>query len=321
MCAATNPYKVPDLVSKYGWQFLGYLANLGVNLCGNSQVIFVDANATNASDADDGEHGHSFVKPCSTLEYAIGLCTDGQGDVILIAPGHTENITTALPCTVDISDLTIVGLGTGLNRPTFTIATNATATISVTAANVTLRNIRVVSNLANVAIGITVGASADGFWMEDCDIRDGNAANLEMLIGVSLAAECDDATILNSEFHTVASGGCTSGIFATAGNDRLRVEGCRMFGTWSDSCIDADATTAHLDICIKDNILANQHATGDCLKLYTGTTGVVVRNMCGQASGSIDSAIDGDDGVYLFENYEVDAAAVTGTLIPATAAS
>ena len=33
------------------------------------------------------------------------------------------------------------------------------------------------------------------------------------------------------------------------------------------------------------------------------------------------SAIDGDDAIYLFENLEVDAAAVTGTLIPATAAS
>jgi len=319
--AATNPFKVTDLVSKYGWQFLAYMANLGVNVPTNAQVLFVDANATNALDADDTEHGHSFDKPLATLEYAIGLCTDGQGDVILIAPGHTENITTATPCTVDISDLTIIGLGTGLNRPTFSIATNTTATISVTAANVTIKNIRVVSALANVAIGITVGASADGFWLEDCDIRDGNNAALEMLIGVSLAAECDDVTILNCEFHTVASGGCTSAVFATAGNDRLRVEGCRMFGTWSDSCIDADATTAHLDICIKDNILANQHATGDCLKLYTGTTGVVVRNMCGQASGSIDSAIDGDDGVYLFENYEVDAAAVSGTLIPATTAS
>lgn len=319
--AATDPYKVTDLIHKYGWDFLAYMANLGVNLPGNGQVIFVDSNATNTSDADDAVHGHSFENPVATLEYAIGLCTDGQGDVILIAPGHTENITTAAPCTVDISDLTIVGLGTGLNRPTFSIATNTTATISVTAANVTIRNIRVVSALANVAIGITVGASADGFWMEDCDVRDGGTDILEMVIGISLAAECDDVTILNCIFHTVSGGGCASAVFATAGNDRLRVEGCHMFGTWSAACLDMDATTAHLEISIKDNTLANQHATGDCIKLYTGTTGTIIRNMVGQASGSIDSAIDGDDAVYLWENYEVDAVAVTGTLIPATAAS
>jgi len=319
--AATDPFKVTDLVAKYGWQFLGYLANLGVNLPGNAQVLFVDSAATNALDADDAMHGHSFEMPLATLDYAIGLCTDGQGDVILIAPGHTETLTAATSCVVDKSDLTIVGLGTGLNRPTFSLGTLTTAKISVTAANVTIKNIRVVSALANVAEGLDAEAAANGLWLEDCDFRDGNAANLELVIGVTLAAECDDVTILNCEFHTVASGGCASAIMATAGNDRLRVEGCRIFGTYSASCIDADATTAHLDICIKDNSLLNQHATGDCIKLYTGTTGEITRNMVGQASGSIDSAIDGDDGVYLFENYEVDAAAVSGTLIPATTAS
>lgn len=319
--AAKNPFKVTDLVSKYGWQFLAYVANLGVNVPTNAQVLFVDVNATNALDADDTEHGHSFDKPLATLEYAIGLCTDGQGDVILIAPGHTENITTALPCTVDIADLTIVGLGTGLNRPKFTIATNTTATISVTAANVTIKNIQVVSNLANIAVGITVGASADGFWMEDCYISDGNSATLEMVIGVSLADQCDDATILNCRFHTTSGGGCASAIFATSANDRLRVEGCQMYGTWSSSCIDANATTLHLEIDIKDNVLINEHATGVSIELYSGTTGSIIRNMVGQTTGTVDAAITGDDGVYLYENYECDAVAVHAVVIPTTAAS
>lgn len=321
MCAATNPFKVTDLVSKYGWQFLAYMANLGVNVPTNAQVIFVDSAATLASDADDTEHGHSFEKPVATLEYAIGLCTDGQGDVILIAPGHTEAITTAAPCTADISDLTIVGLGTGLNRPKFSITTNTTATISVTAANVMIKNIQVVSAVDNAAIGITVGASANGFWLEDCYLSDGNANNLELLICVSLAAECDDVTILNCIFHTVTGGGSSAAIFATAGNDRLRVEGCHAYGYWSAACIDANATTKHLEINIKDNTLVNMHATGNCIELYTASTGTIVRNMVGHTSDTIDEAISGDDGVYLFENYECDAVAKSAILIPATVCS
>ena len=319
--AATEVYKVSDLTHKYGWDFLAYMANLGVNVPGNAQVLFVDSNGTNTLDADDGEHGHSFVLPLATLDYAIGLATDGQGDVILIAPGHTETLTAATSCVVDKSDLTIIGLGTGLNRPTFSLGTATTAKIDVSSANVTIKNIRVVSALADMGEGLDAEATANGLWLEDCDFRDGGADNLELVIGVSLAAECDDVTILNCEFRTVAAGGCASAIMATAGNDRLRIEGCHVFGTYSAACIDADATTAHLEILIQDNNLLNQHATGDCIKLYTGTTGGCIRNMCGQASGSIDSAIDGDDAIYLFENLEVDAAAVTGTLIPATAAS
>lgn len=319
--AAINPHKVPDLIHKYGWDFLGYMANLGINLPGNGQVLFVDSNATNTLDADDGEHGHSFEKPLATLDYAIGLCTDGQGDVILIAPGHAESITTAAPCTVDISDLTIVGLGTGLNRPKFSIATNTTATITVSATNVIIRNIQVVSLVANAAIGMTVAATADGCWIGDCLFSDGGTDVLELVIGISLAAECDDVTILNCTFQTVTGGGCSSAIFATAGNDRLRIEGCHSYGYYVASNIDANATTAHLGINIKDNTLVNMHATGNCIELYTGTSGTVVRNMLGHTSGTIDEAISGDDGVYLFENYEVDAVAVSGTLIPATAAS
>ena len=95
--ASSNPLKVTDLTHKYGWDFLAYMANLGVNVPGDSQVLFVDSAATETSDVDDAFHGHSFKYPLATLEYAIGLCTDGQGDVILIAPGHTESITTAAP--------------------------------------------------------------------------------------------------------------------------------------------------------------------------------------------------------------------------------
>lgn len=303
--AATNPFKVPDLIHKYGWEFLGYLANLGVNLPGNAQVIFVDANATLASDIDDTEHGHSFVKPVSTLEYAIGLCTDGQGDVILIAPGHAEAITTAAPCTIDIDDLTIVGLGTGLNRPKFSITTNTTATISVTAANVVIKNIQVVSAVDDAAIGITVGADANGFWMEDCYISDGNSSSLELLIGVSLAADCDDVTFLNCTFHTVTGGDSHSAIFCTGGNDRLRVEGCHMFGFWDEACIDINQSTASLELNIKDNTLMNI-GTGIAFEGTTTTTGCLVRNMVGQVTGTVDAAIVGEDKMYVWENYEVD---------------
>ena len=318
--ASSNPFIVPDLVHKYGWDFLGYMANLGVNLPGNGQVFFVDSNATEASDVDDANHGHLMHKPLATLDYAIGLCTDGQGDVIILAPGHAETLIAATSCVVDKSDLTIVGLGTGLNRPKFSFGTATTATISVTSANVTIKNIQIASALANVAIGVTVGASAAGFWVEDCLFTDGGTATTELVIGLSLAAECDDVTVLNCTFQTVTGGGCSSAIFATAGNDRLRIEGCHSYGYYTAANIDANATTLHAGINIKDNVLVNMHATGNCIELYTGTSGTVVRNMVGHTSGTIDEAIDGDDGVYLFENYEVDAVAVSAILIPAALA-
>lgn len=319
--AATDPYKVTDLIHKYGWDFLGYMANLGVNLPGNAQVIFVDSNATNASDADDAVHGHSFENPIATLDYAIGLCTDGQGDVILIAPGHTENLASATACVCDISDLTIVGLGTGVNRPTFSLATLTTAKISVTAANVTIKNIRLVSALADMAVGIDLEAGADGFWIEDCYISDGNNIALELVIGITITADCNDVTIKNCRFHTVTGGGCASAINVESDSDRLRIEGCEMFGYYSTSCIDANQNNASLEISVRDNILMNIGGGNVAMEFVTTTTGVLVRNMVGQVSGTVDAAIVGEDKMYLWENYEVDTYAVYAIIAPATTAA
>lgn len=314
--SATDPFKVTDLIHKYGWDFLAYMANLGVNLPGNAQVIFVDSNATNKSDADDAVHGHSFEYPVATLDYAVGLCTDGQGDVILIAPGHTENITTAAPLTVDISDLTIVGLGTGLNRPKFSIATNTTATVSVTAANVVLKNIQVVSAVADAAVGITVGASAHGFWMEDCYVSDGNDDELEMIKGISLTAECDDVTIKNCEFHTVTAGGCASAIYVAGGNDRLRIEGCDVYGYYSVACVDADQTTASLETIVRDNIFVNMGGGNVSVAWKADSTGVFVRNMYGALGETLLAGLTNQDLMLSFECYECDEDDKSGVICP-----
>jgi hypothetical protein len=319
--AATNPFKVTDLVSKYGWQFLGYLANLGVDLPTNAAVLFVDSNATNASDADDTEHGHSFDKPLATLDYAIGLCTDGQGDVILIAPGHTENLTAATSCVVDKSDLTIVGLGHGLNRPTFSLATSTAAKISVTVANVTIKNIRVVSALANVAEGLDAEAGANGLWLEDCYFSDGNAANLELLICVTLAAECDDVTIKNCQFHTVTGGGCTSAIDSVAGNDRLRIEGCDFYGYWGTACVDQDETTASLEIMIKNNNFVNMGGGNVAVALKADSTGTLVGNNFGALGGTLGAAVTNENLMICFDNLEADEDAKAAVAFPETACS
>lgn len=314
---ATNPLKVTDLVAKYGWQFLGYMANLGVNLPGNAQVLFVDSNATNTLDADDGVHGHSFENSLATLDYAIGLCTDGQGDVILLAPGHAETLEDSDECVVDKSDLTILGLGRGLNRPTFSLGTATDAKISVTVANVTIKNIRVISALANVAEGLDAEAAANGLWLEDCYFSDGNDDEKELVIGVSLAAECDDVTILNCEFHTVTGGGCASAIFATAGNDRLRIEGCRVYGYYSAACVDADQTTASLEILLKDNIFINMGGGNVAVALKADSTGTLVRNMLGALGGTLLAGLTNQDLMLCFENYECDEDDKSGVICPA----
>ena len=310
---AKNPFKVTDLVAKYGWQFLGYLANLGVNLPGNAQVLFVDSNATNATDADDTEHGHSFFKPLATLDYAIGLCTDGQGDVILIAPGHTETLVAATSCVVDKSDLTIVGLGIGMNRPTFSLGTDVGATISLTSANVTIKNIRIISALADITAGITAAAGADGLWVEDCDLRDGGTSILELIIGISIATTANDVTIRGCNFQTVASGGCASAIKTIGTSNNLHIENCDAYGTYSVSAFDLDAG-ACLNIRIKNCSANNLGAAA--VEFHASSTGHMSECYIGGTT-DVASALTGETLVFCYENYVNGNYAESGTINPA----
>jgi hypothetical protein len=93
------------------------------------------------STGSDGNDGLSWGKPFATLDYAIGKCTADKGDVILVMPGHAET-TTAIAA--DVAGIRIIGLGQGRNKPALTATTAATDLINVSAASVTLRNLRLV---------------------------------------------------------------------------------------------------------------------------------------------------------------------------------
>lgn len=121
----------------------------------------------------DGNKG-TFDAPFSTLNYAISQCVAGRGDIIYIKPGHAESITSATALNFNVAGVTIEGLGNGSNRPTFTYTTANTATIPVSAANMTVRNCLFVGNFLSIASAFTV-ATAPDFWIDQCEFRDTSA--------------------------------------------------------------------------------------------------------------------------------------------------
>jgi len=320
--ASTNPMLTSDLIAKYGWQVMPYLSNLGVNLLAEAALLFVDSGATNALDADDGIHGHSFQYPFATANFANYMATASQGDVILLAPGHAETIndggtassTATDELVMDKIGVTMLGIGTGTLRPTFTMGSDdTTATINITAANCRLSNVRVISGLADLAIGITVAATADGTVIDNCDIRDGNAANKEMVIGINVAANADEVTIKDCVFETVASGGCANAIVLAGGCDRGQLVGNVAYGTYSAGTVLASAA-ASTGLIITDNIFVNEGAVA--LALNASTTGLVARNFLGGTT-SMAAALTGDTAVWCFENYISGAAGASGVINPA----
>jgi hypothetical protein len=80
--------------------------------------------------------------PLNTIDAAIGKCTAGAGDLILVKEGHTESLTSAGAIAIDVAGVTILGLGVGNNRPVITFAsTDNSASITMSANNCQFLNI------------------------------------------------------------------------------------------------------------------------------------------------------------------------------------
>lgn len=98
----------------------------------------------------DGNRG-TYLDPFATLDYAVNTgCTSGRGDILFVLPGHYETISTAAIATLRTAGVAVVGLGIGNMMPTFNFTTAATANIPISAANVSLQNLRFIANFADI---------------------------------------------------------------------------------------------------------------------------------------------------------------------------
>ena len=147
------------------------------------------------SNGNDG----TYFRPFSTLDYAIGRCTADRGDIIVLMPGHAENISTASGITNDVAGVAVVGLGTGTLRPKFSF-TAATATHVISAANCSFYNIQWEANFADVAIGLDV-SGVDGLSFANCYFTE-SGTDLNYAIAVDLATGADDISFSDCKFIT-----------------------------------------------------------------------------------------------------------------------
>lgn len=291
-------------------QASGGLIVVGDDYC-SGDIFFV--NATGGVDA--AGYGKTPDAPTATIDYAVGLCTASKGDRIYVMPGHTESITAATSLVVDVQGISIIGLGTGSLRPTLTFTTAATANISVTAADVTLKNLLLISDFSTgVTAGITAGASAGGFTLDGIEMRE-TTSDKEFLIGVYITALCDDVTIKNFRFVGAAGGTDSSCIFFAGNSDRLTLVDNVFFGDWSASVVD-HTTTASYNCKVANNVGYNVDAeAGLWIGFNAGTTGFNIENHAytgTDGGGLVVGTIIAD-----FDSYHTNVLTASGFLTPA----
>ena len=248
--------------------------------------------------------------PVATIARAVALCTAGRGDIVVVAPGHAETISSASALTLSKSHVAIVGMGVGALRPTLTLDTATTATINVTAASVTVHNIIVTANFADIVAAFTTTTAKD-FTLSECLIK-ATATNMNFLNVIDTNATTSDTDGLTvTGVRWIEPDTATLSLISMDGtNDRLTVEKCNVtLGVNNNKALVTVANGKVVtNVLIADNLvyrLNTDTATGALLFHTNGTTnsGIVCRNFSQHADTAAELIVTASSGLGLFQNY------------------
>ncbi|MCR4340513.1 MAG: hypothetical protein NUW01_11600 [Gemmatimonadaceae bacterium] len=234
-------------------------------------IFFVDSTHATATNALGG--GGSPDTPLATIDYAVALCTASKGDVIYVMPGHVENITAADSIDCDVAGISIIGLGFGALMPTIT-ATAAAGALKIDAANITIKNIKLVAGFAGGCTkAIDITAAGDGCTLDGVQLRD-TTTDLEYLIHVAVATTVADLTIKNCDFRGL--GGTMSNSILFAGTStNTTIENTFIHVDSSDDVVD-HLTAAAVSCVIRHCTIVNEDTTTAlyCVRHKSDGTGV-----------------------------------------------
>lgn len=292
------------------------------------KVFFVgDSGTTNremlkeifANDPDGESRFHA------TIDAAINSCTANAGDIILVAAGHAETLSDATSLNLDIAGITIIGLGAGNDRPTITLDTAITATIPVSAANISVKNIIFTANFADIVSVFTL-TTANNFTIDGCYFK-ATAADMDFTYIVdtnTTTSDADGLTIVNSKWIDVDLV-CESMVKMDGDNyDIVIKNNFVQLGVNNNTAALMAIITGKsvFNAQITDNRvfrLNTDTATGAILVTtdQSDNSGVVARNFAQHADTAAELLITASSGFGTFENYASGVAGASGYLLPA----
>ena len=187
-----------------------------------ANVYWVDSTVGN-----DVTNTGTRRRPFGTIDYAIGRCTADHGDIIYVAPKHSETVIAAGGVTADVAGITIIFLGEGSDRGTITFSTAVSASMVISAANVTVINPRFVSGIDALTGPISVTGT--------------------------------DCKIINAEWYDAPAKAATNGVVATSAATRLCIDGYTFYASTTGT-----QKATHIKIAdIASPILRNLDIRGD----------------------------------------------------------
>jgi len=274
---------------------------------GNGNVYYVDASVA-------GSAGTTWATAVATIDAAVNLVAAAtEADthaIILVAPGHTETLGTGADgCDVDQTDVTIIGLGKGENRPKIDYDT-ATDEFVIGADDVVIRNLWFHANVDSVVKAIDVEANCENWAIIDCVFDTETPGTDEFDDAILTNAGCYGGLIKNCLFDMGGTSNAnTQSAICMLDSDYTLIEGNRIFGDYAVACIEQKTTAADF-LTIRDNLLVNGIIGGTaglntvaCISLADDSQAIITDNRCFTNVATPNLAIVAPDGLLSGNTY------------------
>jgi len=204
-------------------------------------------------------------------------------------PGHAESLAADSAVDVDVVGVTIIGLGSGSARPTFT-ATAIAGDFKLAAASGRIENLLFLSGV-DATTGMLEITGADCV-VRNCEFRDSVDQATDCLITVDGS---DRLLIEDCKWIMAAAAGANSAI-ALVGSDDCEIRNCYIYGNFAVGAIDL-RTTLSARVNIHDCKIWTQNgadiAIVDTITSSTGFVGPNLQIMLQDNAANITTAVTG----------------------------
>jgi hypothetical protein len=241
----------------------------GIGTARTPQTLYVDSG----TGTDVAGYGYDISTPLATIDYAIGIAVENNGDVISVFAGHAETVTAAI--TVDKAGLTIRGMGHGTTMPTISCATNSIDEMTITSANCVIEGLYFNESTGSTPRTSFINVAAANTVIRGCHFDCGQY-DLEE---ITVEAAGNDLLIEDCTFIVTADGP-DAAIELEDTSARTTIRGCTFNGGSATNAWDAAAinsTAATTEVVIEENTFIHQKASTKPWTLSASTTPLVVR--------------------------------------------
>lgn len=298
----------------YGFENGVTIRGVPIQLTNPGRVIWVYNGTALAPAGRGGSDGNAgtFLSPKATIAGALLQCVAGRGDVIMVKPGHTENLSAAAALTLSVAGVAIIGLGSGITRPKLTFNTSTAAQLVVSAAQVTLQNFYLdCTGVDAVVSALSVTGADFQFLGNDVLLASASAQATAFLTSTAAA---DRMVIDGNRFRGTSDAG-TNAALVIVGGDAHQITNNSFVGAYG-SAVGAisNITTPMTGALIAGNFIQNLTAGNTkAITAVAGSTGSISNNRVQILSGTApftSAAMSWVGG-----NYYANAVATAGTLI------